>query len=95
MDKWISVILGANSRLTCGKRGGGTLPLTTIFSQPIWGEEEGREKEGSFRVRSSHFSLDFPAIGSANSGEARSKVGLHCKGYVWVPGLWSFDNPER
>ena len=36
-------------------------------------------------MRSSHFSLDFPVISPTNSGEARSKVGLRCKGYVWVP----------
>ena len=39
----------------------------------------------------STFSLDFSAIGPANSGEARSKVGLRCKGYAWVLVLWSFD----
>ena len=70
-----------------GGGGGVTLPLTTIFSHPVWGEEEEREKEGSFSVRSSHFSLDFQVIGLKNSGKARSKVGLHCKGYVWVPVL--------
>ena len=26
---------------------------------------------------------------------ARGEVGLHCKGYAWVPVLWSFDNSER
>ena len=58
-------------------------------------KERGKIKEGSFRVRRSHFSLDFPVIGPANSGEVRSKVGLRCKGYTWVPVLWSFDNSER
>ena len=82
------------------KGGGGgvagiTLPLTTIFSEPVWGEKEGIEKEESFRVRSFHFSLDFPVLGPANSSEARSKVGLRCKGYAWVPVLWSFGNSGR
>ena len=26
-----------------------------------------------------------------NSGEARSKAGLHCKDYAWVPVLGSFE----
>ena len=37
-------------------------------------EKENREKRRYFRERSSHFSLDFPAIGPAISGEARGKV---------------------
>ena len=44
-----------------------------------------------FRGRSSTFSLEFPAIGSLVSGEARSKVAPNGKGYTWVPVLWSFD----
>ena len=39
----------------------------------------------------SNFSLDFPAIGAAVSGETRSKVDPHYKSYAWVPVLWSFD----
>ena len=58
-------------------------------------KERGKRKEEIFRVRSSHFSLGFLAIGLVNSSEARSKVGLCCKGYVWVPVLWSFDNSKR
>ena len=58
-------------------------------------ERGEREEEESFRERSSHFSLDFPAIGSSNLGKARGKVDSHCKGYVWVQGLWSFDNSRR
>ena len=37
-------------------------------------EKENRENKRDFRVRSSHFSLDFLAIGPAISGEARGKV---------------------
>ena len=43
----------------------------------------------------STFSLDFSAIGSTNSGEARSKVGLRYKGYAWVLVLWSFDKLRK
>ena len=48
-----------------------------------------------FRERKSNFSLNFPAIGPSNSGEARSKVTLRCKGYAWAPVMWSFDNSGR
>ena len=77
-----------------------TSHLTTIFSQPIWEEgkrERDRERKGrkGFGKRVSTLSLDFPVIGPVNSGEVRSKVGLRCKGYVWVPILWSFDNFRR
>ena len=51
--------------------------------------------ERVFRVRSSHFSLDFPVIDSSNLDEATGKVDPHCKSYSWVPVLWSFDNSER
>ena len=44
-----------------------------------------------FRVRSFHFSLDFPVIGPSNFGKTRGKVDPHCKSYAWVPALWSFD----
>ena len=57
-------------------------------------KERGKRKENS-RVRSSHFSLDFPAIGLAASGETRGKVDPHCKSYAWVPVLWSFNNSGR
>ena len=68
----------------------------TKFSQPVWGgkergKEREREKGRDSRERSSTFSLDFPAISPTNSDGARSKVGLRCKGYVWVQVLWSFE----
>ena len=74
--------------------------ILTKFSQPVWGEEERekereREKGRDSRERSSTFSLDFPAIGLANSGRTRNKVGLRCKGYAWVPVLWSFDKLQE
>ena len=77
-----------------------TSHLTTIFSQPVWEEgkrERDRDRKGrkGFRESVSTFSLDFPVIGPANSSEARSKVGLRCKGYAWVPILWSFENSKR
>ena len=56
------------------------------------GEKKERGKEGeNFRERKSTFSLDFPVIGPSNSGETRGKVDPHCKSYIWVPLLWSFD----
>ena len=39
----------------------------------------------------STFSLEFPAIGPLISGETRSKIAPHGKGYAWVPVLGSFD----
>ena len=50
---------------------------------------------GSFRERSYTFSLEFPAIGPSVSGEARSKVAPHGKGYMWVPVLWSFEKLRK
>ena len=58
-------------------------------------KERKKEKERSFRERSSTFSLDFSMIGPLNSGKTRGKVDPHCKSYMWVPVLWSFDNSER
>ena len=52
---------------------------------------EKREKERIFKERNSNFFLNFSVIGPSNSGEARSKIGPHCKSYTWVPLLWSFD----
>ena len=52
---------------------------------------ERENKEEGVRERGSTFSLDFSTISSSNPGEARGKVDPHCKGYAWVPGLWSFD----
>ena len=43
----------------------------------------------------STFSLDFPAIGPANPGEARGKDDPHCKSYAWVPRLWSFEKLQE
>ena len=57
-------------------------------------KREEREMRDS-RERSSTFSLDFSAIDPTNSGETRSKVGLHCKGYTWVPVLGSFDKLQE
>ena len=54
-------------------------------------KKEERERKIS-RVRSSHFSLDFPTIRPAASGETRGKVDPRCKSYTWVPVLWSFNN---
>ena len=53
-------------------------------------KKKERERRNS-RVRSSHFSLEFPVIGPSNPGEARGKVDLHCKSYEWAPILWSFN----
>ena len=75
---------------------GGTLPfdhhiLPTGLGRR-GGERKGRRKrERIFRVRSSHFSLNFPMIIPSNSGEARGKVDPHYKSYLWVPKVWSFD----
>ena len=55
---------------------------------------EGKQGE-NFREREFTLSLDFSTIGLSNPGEAKGKVDPHCKGYAWVPGLWSFDNSER
>ena len=58
-----------------------------------WGEggEAVFQKWRVFRERRSPLSLEFPAIRPSVSGEARSKVAPHGKGYTWVPVLWSFD----
>ena len=53
------------------------------------------EEEEKSRVRSSHFFLDFPVIGPANAGEARSKVAPHGKDYAWVPVLGHFDKLRK
>ena len=58
-------------------------------------KEKERERGRVFREKKSNFSLDFPVTGPANFGEARSKVGPHCKSYMWVPDLWSFNNSKR
>ena len=97
MDKGVRKILGANDRLTCGKKR--TSPLDPILTKLVGGVggREGnkprkeRERERIFRERDSNFSQNFSVIGPLNSGETRSKVGPHCKSYTWVPVLWSFD----
>ena len=58
-------------------------------------EKERERKEGIFRERGSNFSLEFPAIGPSVSGETRSKVTLHGKGYTWAPVLGSFDKLRK
>ena len=72
--------------------------LLTKSPKSIWEREKergreqmDRERERSFRERSSIFSLKFPAIGPSASGEARSKVALQCKDYKGVPVLGSLD----
>ena len=52
-------------------------------------------KERDFRERSSTFSLGSPAIRPSISGEVRSKVAPHGKGYAWVPVLGSFDKLRK
>ena len=54
-------------------------------------KNEERERKRVFRERVSNFSLDFSAIGPSVPDEPRDKVTLRCKGYAWVPILWSFD----
>ena len=83
--------------MTCGKRKDNSLDpfLTNLLGGGEQMERGEKEEEESFKVRSSHFSLDFLAIGSSNLDEARGKVDLHCKSYAWVPVLWSFNNFGR
>ena len=55
-------------------------------------ERKGKRDKGrNFRERGSNFSLNYPAIGSSNLGEPRSKVAPNGKSYTWTPVLWSFD----
>ena len=53
-------------------------------------EKEGERKEEIFRERGFDFSLNFLAIGPSVSGEVRSKVAPHSKGYAWVPFFLEF-----
>ena len=74
--------------------------LLTKSPKSVWEREEERgrptERERDlFRERSSHFSPKFPAIGSSDSGEARSKVALHDKDYAWIPVLGSFHKLRK
>ena len=69
--------------------------LLTKSPKSVWERKKEREREREqterdgeregFRERCSTFSLSFPAIGPSASGEARSKVAPHGKGYMWVP----------
>ena len=69
-----------------------TSHLTKLDQTGLGGKKERkREKERSFRERSSTFSLDFSAIGPSNPSKTRGKVDPHYKSYTWVPVLWSFD----
>ena len=83
--------------MTCGKRKDNSLDpcLTNQLGGGEKTERGEKEEEESFRVRSSHFSLDFPVIGSSNSGKTRSKVDPHCKSYMWVPEVWTFDKLQE
>ena len=46
-------------------------------------------------MRSSHFSLDFPAIGPAISHGERGRVHPHDKGFAKRPELGSFDKLQE
>ena len=85
-----------NERLTSGKRKDNSLNpcLTNLLGGGEQTERGKKEEEESFRVRSSHLSLDFPAIESSNSSETRGKVDPHCKSYAWVPEVWSSITPR-
>ena len=86
-----------NEGLTSGKRKDNSLNqcLTNLLGGGEQTERGEKEEEESFRMRSSHFSLDFPAIGPSNPDETKDKVGPHCKSYVWLPILWSSENSGR
>ena len=58
-------------------------------------KQERERKERDFRERISIFSLEFSAIEQSVSGEARSKVAPHGKGYAWVPVLGTFDKLQK
>ena len=77
-----------------------TSPLDPSSPNRFWEKEKERQrerKEEDFREREreSTFSLDFLAIGPSNPSETRGKVDLRCKGYAWVPVLWSFKKSEK
>ena len=61
----------------------------SIFSFLAWslavrGENRVRERKSILSLRSTAFE---PSVLVG----ARGEVGLRCKGYAWVPVLWSFD----
>ena len=91
MDKWIWC--NPKNHLEMDKWHERTSSLDPILTQPVWEgkREKEREKERAFRERSSHFSLDFPAIDLSNPGETRGKIDPHYKSYTWVLVLWSFE----
>ena len=68
--------------------------LPTDFGRRKGERNEGEEEEED-KERESIFSLYFSGIDSSDLDETRIKVGLHGKGYVWVPVLWSFNNSGR
>ena len=80
-----------NEKWTCGDER--TSPLDQVSQISLGEEKREREREQTerdgeregFKERCSTFSLSFPAIGPSASGEARSKVAPHGKGYMWVP----------
>ena len=75
-----------------------TSPLDKVLPTGLGRGKEGianQEKMRDFRESVSTFSLEFPVIRPSNPCEPRGKVGPRCKGYMWVPVLWSFCNSER
>ena len=56
----------------------------------IWAGYVQWRGETNSRERKSNFSLDLPAFGPSVSGEARSKVAPHDKGYAWAPVFVEF-----
>ena len=84
MDKRIRESKSTNRRLTSGMRGQVLLThaLTNQFGR---GESKPRkegEKRRAFRERSSHFSLDFLAIGLSNPGKTSDRPKACCVKYV-------------
>ena len=90
-------ILSTNYKVTSGKvRDKKSFLLH--FWKGIRAVGEGKckfKKWWDFRERSFTFSLGFPAIELMVSGEVRSKVASHGKGYGGVPILGSFDKLQK
>ena len=75
-----------------------TSPIDQVLPTGLGRGKEGianREKRRDFRERVSTLSLEFLVIEPSVLVGTRGEVGLRCKGYVWVPVLWSFDNSRR
>ena len=72
-----------------------TILLTHALQTSLGEGIANREKRRDFRERVSTFSLEFHVIGPSVLVGTRGEVGLRCKGYAWVPVLWSFDNFGR